>query len=96
MENNPKMFIELGVCVLLSTTMAFVLFELYKWATVNSDYFAKKKLKHLKPSFLLGNTAGLFLKQCNLPEFFDSIYNRYPNEKYVILGSPTFSLSTSF
>lgn len=92
MKKKSKMFIELSICV-ISLTIA--LYAFYKWATVNSDYFAKKNLKHLKLNFLVGNTAGLFLKQYNLPEFFDSIYNRYPDEKYVYFGSFLFPILNS-
>lgn len=81
------MIVELGVCVVLSTIVSNALYQFYKWATENSDYFEKKQLKHLKANFLVGNTFGLFLKQYNLPEFFNSIYNRYPDEKFVHFGS---------
>lgn len=64
-------------CVLL----VIVFYKFYKWATVENDYFKKKLLKHLKPNFLVGNTIGLFLKQYNPVDFFDSMYYRYPNEK---------------
>lgn len=56
----------------------------YKWATVNKNYFVKRKLKHFEPKFLIGNLFGLFVKRHRPHEFMDSLYYRYPNEKYDI------------
>lgn len=58
-----------------------LLYALYKWATANNDYFVKRKLKHLEPNFMFGNTTGLFLKRYTPADFIDSIYYRYPREK---------------
>lgn len=80
------MWLELIYYVLVSAIYAF-----YKWATVNKDYFSTRGISHLKPKFLIGNTFGLLSKQYKPTEFLDSIYYRFPNEKYVytyILMSP--------
>lgn len=61
-----------------------VLYAFYKWATIHKEYFAKRNLKHLEPNFLIGNTTGLFLKQYIPYKFIDSLYYRFPKEKYVI------------
>ncbi|KAJ6647419.1 putative cytochrome P450 9f2, partial [Pseudolycoriella hygida] len=58
-------------------------YAFYKWATTNREYFSKRKLKHLEPRFLIGNTVGLFLKRYTPDEFFDYLYHRFPNEKLI-------------
>lgn len=57
------------------------LYAFYKWAIANQDYFSKRNIKHLKPKFLVGNTAGLFMKRFRAPTFYDSMYYEFPNEK---------------
>lgn len=67
---------------LFYTVISGILFyAFYKWATVNKEYFVKRKLRHLKPIFLFGNTIGLFLKRYTPADFQDTIYYRYPKEK---------------
>lgn len=75
------MLSELLFYTIISGTL-FYLF--YKWATVNKEYFVKRKLKHFEPKFLIGNMLGLFLKQHRPAEFMDSLYYRFPKEKYDI------------
>lgn len=65
-------------------------YAFYKWATVNKDYFTKRRMKQLQPLFLVGNTFGFFAKRYVPTEFFDSIYYRFPNEKYA-----PFSITTN-
>ena len=60
-----------------------LIYAFYKWATVNKDYFSKRHMKQLDPTFLVGNTFGLFAKRYVPTYFIDSIYYRFPNEKYV-------------
>lgn len=75
-----KMWSELVFYGLIGGTL---LYAFYKWATVNRDYFVKRKIKHLNPNFLIGNTSGLFFKRHTPADYMNSIYFRYPNEKYV-------------
>lgn len=58
-------------------------YAFYKWATINNNYFEKRNLKHLKPNFLFGNTIGLFMNRYRPADYINSIYNRFPNEKFV-------------
>ena len=62
-----------------------LIYAFYKWATVNKDYFSKRRIKQLEPTFLVGNTFGLFANRYDPTEFFDSIYYRFSKEKYVYL-----------
>lgn len=67
--------------LLLSISLALIAYGIYKWATLNNDYFAKRNIIHLKPYFLVGNTGGLFMKQYRPNEFFQKLYNTFPMEK---------------
>lgn len=74
------MWLELASYGIVSGILFYIF---YKWATVNNDYFAKRHMKYLEPRFLVGNTLGLLTLQYIPLDFFDSIYYRFPNEKYV-------------
>lgn len=67
----------IGVLLLLATV---VLFTFYKWATVNNGYFKRRNLKYLKPSFLVGNTGGIFVQKYDAIEFSSLMYDTFPDE----------------
>lgn len=60
------------------------IYVVYKWVTINNDYFKRRGLKHLKPNFFFGNTGGYFFKQHRIHEFISYLYNAFPSEKYLI------------
>ncbi|XP_055301644.1 probable cytochrome P450 9f2 [Sitodiplosis mosellana] len=60
-----------------------MLYIFYKWATANQNYFVQRNIKHLKPTFLLGNTAKLFTKRTSFAKWLNSVYYQYPNEKVI-------------
>lgn len=60
---------------------AVLLYVFYKWATLNNDFFSKRKIKHLKPNFLVGNTGGFFMRRYRPDDFFAYLYNYHPFEK---------------
>lgn len=61
--------------------IALIIYGLYKWATLNSDYFAKRGIVHLSPNFVFGNTFGFFLRTCSVYDLTQQIYNAFPKEK---------------
>lgn len=67
---------ELIICV----GTFLITYAFYKWATINENYFAKKKVKHLRPKFLIGNMGGQFLSRYTIPEFQQWLYNAFPAE----------------
>lgn len=67
--------------MVLSLGLSLIVYGIYKWATLNDDYFVKRNVAHLKPSFLVGNTGGLFMKQYRPNEFFQNLYNTFPSDK---------------
>lgn len=70
----------IDVLVLLLGT-GLIVYGVFKWGTLNYDYFAKRGLKHLKPYFLVGNMGGFFLGKYSMNEFVMSMYNNFPTEK---------------
>lgn len=69
----------LDVFLIVAATSLFA-FAFYIWATVNNDYFAKRNLKYSKPTFLVGNTLGLFLNKYTATEFSQKLYKAFPDE----------------
>lgn len=64
------MWIELLLFVVL------ISFIFYKWARVNDDFFVKRNVEHLKPTFLLGNNEG----KITATNFANKIYRTFPNK----------------
>lgn len=56
----------------------------YKWATLNNDFFKKRNMKYIRPTFLFGSTGGLVFNQYTPPQFLQGIYEVFPNESYDI------------
>lgn len=56
-----------------------IAFALYKWATVNNDYFKRRDVKSMKPKLLLGNSDFMFRKMSRV-EVANNFYNEFPNE----------------
>lgn len=77
------MFAEFIFYTLISATACYAF---YKWATINNKYFAMRNLKHLKPRLLFGNTIGLFMNRYTPADYINSIYFRFPKEKFVIFA----------
>lgn len=54
----------------------------YRWATANDAFFVRRRMPHLRPTFLLGNTGALFFKRRRPNEYFDWMHRQFPNDKY--------------
>lgn len=67
--------------LLLASSAVLILYGIFKWITINHDYFKSRGIAALEPKFLVGNTIGLFLSRERLDEFLTGIYNKFPNEK---------------
>lgn len=66
--------------VVLFAALSLIAYAFYKWATLNNDYFEKRNLKHMKPNFLIGNTAGLFFNKYTAVTFAQRLYQAFPDE----------------
>lgn len=69
----------LGIVAIFLFLLAF-----YKWATLNNDYFEKRDIKYLKPTFLFGFMGEFLLGRKTLAAFAEDLYRAFPNEPYVI------------
>lgn len=66
--------------LLLVIALVSLAYSFYKWATLNNEYFEKRNLKYIKPTFLVGNTAALFTNKYTAVEFASKLYDVFPNE----------------
>lgn len=64
--------------LLLSVAIGLIAYALYKWLTINHDYFERRGLK--TASMLTDNFSVLFLKRLTGVELVEKIYQKYPNE----------------
>lgn len=71
----------IATLLLFGPVTVATLYLLYKWITLNHDYFVKRNLPHLEPQFLIGNLVGLFANRYNPMEFFKDIYDKFPGAK---------------
>lgn len=56
-------------------------YGVFKLGTINTDYFAKRGLKFVKPYFLFGNIGSFLLGRYTLFEYVVKMYNEFPKEK---------------
>lgn len=66
--------------LLLFAAISLLAFAFYKWATLNNDYFEKRNMKYMKPTFLVGNTAAIFTNKYTATEFVQILYQAFPDE----------------
>lgn len=66
--------------ILIFAAISLISYAFYKWATINNDFFERRNIKYMKPSFLVGNTGALFFGQDTATAFAQKIYNAFPNE----------------
>lgn len=67
--------------ILWLSVISLIAYSLYKWATQNNNYFAKRGIRHLKPTFFFGNTGKFFFQLIDTYQFVDHLYYAYPTEK---------------
>lgn len=66
--------------LLLLTAISLFSYAFYEWATVNNDFFKKRNVKFIKPTFLFGSSGAFFLNKYDGGEFLEMIYNQFPDE----------------
>lgn len=67
--------------VLYFTGLGLIAYAIYKWVTLNNQYFTRRGIPHMKPYFLVGNTGGLFFKLHSAPDYVLYMYRQFPKEK---------------
>lgn len=53
----------------------------YKWIKKDNDYFIKRGIPALKPTFIFGNLGEFYTKQIGLIDSVKKLYNDFPDEK---------------
>lgn len=68
---------------LLWIAISLILYGIYKYVTLNNDYFQKRGIVHMKPSFLFGNMGKFLFRRATPYEFANEIYTTFPRQKLV-------------
>lgn len=67
---------------LLWSGVSLLLYAFYKWGTIHNDYFKKRGVSFIKPTFLIGSNAGFFMfRKQDMIEFMDDVYRANPGFK---------------
>lgn len=66
--------------VLVSLALALFSYVFYKWASLNNDFFEKRDMKHMKPTFPFGNVLDFIFKKLTAIELAEYFYIAFPNE----------------
>lgn len=75
----------MALIVVIYVIVFAALIQLFiKWANKHHKYFAERKIRHLTPRFLIGNTFALLAQKYRVHEFIEGLYNSFPNEKCVL------------
>lgn len=67
--------------ILLATGVALCVYAFVKYMTLNNDFFTKRGIKQLRPTFLVGNLGSFFTRECSAAEFAQYVYTAFPTEK---------------
>ena len=67
--------------MILACLLVLAAYLFYKWATSNNDFFKKKRIPFVKPVFLLGSSAHMFIKKSSLPDLVQKLYDDFKDEK---------------
>lgn len=63
--------------LLLFAAIFLLSFAFYKWATLNNDFFKRRNMKYLKPTFLIGSTGALITNKYTAVEFTQKLYDAF-------------------
>ena len=67
--------------ILLTLSVGLIGYSVYKWVTINNDYFAKRGLTYLKPMFFVGNVGQFFFTSVNMVQWSLDVYLKHPKDK---------------
>jgi hypothetical protein len=76
----------LGMSLALQVTVALVAvvsYLVYRFFTSTFDYWQKKGVVFVPPTFLMGSMKPVLLIQEHLGEYFERLYKEYSNERFV-------------
>lgn len=67
--------------LLIVAAVSLILYAFYKWVTINNDYFVRRNIKCMKPTFFIGNMIDMYFNICTGAEFANKLYQTFPNER---------------
>jgi len=67
--------------LLVLTIVCLLAYKIYKWLTLYKDYFERRGIQHLKPTFAIGNTGGMYFRKYRTTDFLQNLYKKFPNKK---------------
>lgn len=70
--------------IIVGIVVALLVHGIYKWMTLNNNFFEKQGIPHLTSFLCFGNTIGFFVRKYNPYQFSDMLYRKFSNEKYSI------------
>lgn len=69
------------VATLLFTVLLWISYVIFNRINHKYEYFKKRGVPHLKPLFLLGNSAQKVFRRTSGAEYAKHLYNIFPLEK---------------
>lgn len=67
--------------LILWSAIVVISFGIYKLLTKNNDYFRKRGIAHMKPTFPFGNMAPFLFGLQTPYEFANTMYTMFPRQK---------------
>lgn len=67
--------------VLIWIAISLIFYGIYKYMTLNHDYFRKRGIVHMKPTFFFGNMGAFLLRRETIYEFATNLYTAFPQQK---------------
>lgn len=66
--------------LLLIVAVALIVHAVYKRGTISNEYFRRRGIKSLKPTFLIGNSGVVLFQKTTAVELANIVYSEFPNE----------------
>jgi cytochrome P450 family 9 len=69
------------VTVALTSGLIACLYIVYRYITRNNDYFSKRNVPYIKPTFLFGSVKSLVMRKTSLCDHVTTLYNQLDGHK---------------
>jgi cytochrome P450 family 9 len=69
------------VTVVLTTGLIVCLYIAYRYITRNNDYFSRRNVPYIKPTFLFGNIGPVFMRKISMLDHANKLYNELDGHK---------------